>query len=117
MLAGVGAKRFGVRQLAAAFLRRKLASGSTSSKLEAQKRSRKAGPHSKARLGSRAQGQHFGVRVAKIDQRVVDYGQAARIVANRITNQSLSFERDNGYTGFGKEDALPCNEIWGGACI
>jgi len=37
-----------VRQLAAAFLRRKLASGTGSSKLEPQKRSRKAGPHSKA---------------------------------------------------------------------
>jgi hypothetical protein len=35
-------KRFGVRQLAAAFLRRKLASGGTSSKLETQKRQQAA---------------------------------------------------------------------------
>ena len=34
----VSSERFGVRQLAAAFLRRKLASGSVSSKLEMQKR-------------------------------------------------------------------------------
>jgi hypothetical protein len=38
----VGAKRFGVRQLAAAFLRRKLASGSASSKLETKKRQQAA---------------------------------------------------------------------------
>jgi len=37
-----GAKRFGVRQLAAAFPRRKLASGSTSSKLETKKRQQAA---------------------------------------------------------------------------
>ena len=37
-----GAKRFGVRQLAAAFPRWKLASGSTSSKLETKKRQQAA---------------------------------------------------------------------------
>jgi hypothetical protein len=37
-----GAKRFGVRQLAAVFPRRKLASGSASSKLETRKRQQAA---------------------------------------------------------------------------
>ena len=37
--------------------------------------------------------------VAKIDQQVVDYGQAGRIVASSESNQSLSFQRGNGYRG------------------
>jgi hypothetical protein len=57
------------------------------------------------------------VEVAKIDQRVVDFGQAGRIVASSESNQSLSFQRGKGYTRFGREDALPCNETWRGACI
>ena len=54
--------------------------------------------------------------MAKIDQQVVDYGQAARLVASSESNQSLYFQRGNGYTGFGRKDALPCNETWRGAC-
>jgi hypothetical protein len=63
MPGGVGAKRFGVRQLAAAFLRWKLASGSTSSKLEAQKRQQAAALQTLLKKGG---GQ--GVGLAKIDQ-------------------------------------------------
>jgi hypothetical protein len=55
--------------------------------------------------------------VAKIDQEVVDYGQARRIVASSELNQSLSFQQGKGYSGFGIEDALPCSETWRGVCI
>ena len=41
---------------------------------------------------------------------VVDYGQGQAITAGRETNQALFFQRGSGYTGFGKEDALPCGE-------
>ena len=87
-------KGFGVRQLAAAFLRRKLASGTPSSKLETQKRSRKAGPHSKAlpaptpevrysirsaSMGEIAAARKAGIMVAKKAQRAS--ALAARVSA------------------------------------
>jgi hypothetical protein len=48
---------------------------------------------------------------------VVDYGQAARIMASSKSNHSLYFQQGNGNAGFGKEDALTSYGIWRGACI